>query len=141
MPDQECRQSQAPPRIVIEAKHGRVEATLWLRGVAVDGHSDSTGTLTTRQLVAPLIERFDMSMPRNVGVADQGARQSGASTQAWGPVHAAHFVSAWNLTVTMDDRTWVGCVVEISDEEFVIVDHSGWRTRFRFDEVTAGVES
>lgn len=48
-----------PDRIVIELTNGGVEATLWLNGCPLDGHSDSTGTLSMRSLVGPLIDRLE----------------------------------------------------------------------------------
>jgi hypothetical protein len=65
------------PRIVIESQDERVEATLWLDGCPVEGYSDSTGTLSTRSLVAPLIDRFDRDSRTREGVEsvmDQSVR-------------------------------------------------------------------
>lgn len=51
------------PCVVIQLVAGRgeprVEATLWLDGCPAEGHSDSTGTLTVRELADPLIRRLE----------------------------------------------------------------------------------
>ena len=54
-PAQARDSAASPSRIEVSAADGKAEATLYLNGVPVAGHGDSTGSLTAEQLVGPLV--------------------------------------------------------------------------------------